>query len=166
MKKIIFTLALVFAMGAANAQEEGGLKLGINAGIPMGDIKDTYSLGLGLDLAYLWPVADKFQAGIATGYSHYMGKEIETGFGTVEVEDAGFLPIAATAHFSFSDNIFAAMDLGYGIGVAPSGNDGGFLYQPKFGYQSTTIEVYAGYKGISLDGGTFSSVNFGLNYKF
>ncbi len=164
MKKIILTLALMFAIGTANAQE-GGLKLGIHAAIPTGDIKDLYSFGLGLDIAYLWPVADQFKAGIASGYSHYMGKEIETGFGTFEVEDAGFIPIAATGHFSFTENFFGAMDLGYAIGVAPSGNDGGFLYQPKIGYQNAKIEVYGGYKGISVDGGTFSSINFGVNYK-
>ena len=45
-------------------------------------------------------------------------------------------------------------------------NDGGFYYQPKVGYQAEKYEVFAGYKGVSVDGGTFSSLNLGFNYKF
>ena len=39
-------------------------------------------------------------------------------------------------------------------------------YQPKVGYQAEKYEVFAGYKGVSVDGGTFSSLNLGFNYKF
>jgi hypothetical protein len=161
MKKIILTVVAFLTFGLANAQD-GGFKAGINIGFPMGDIKDSYSLGIGLDVAYTWKVADKFHAGITTGYAHYMGDTV-SGF---DVEDAGFIPLAATAQYSITDNLFLGVDLGYALGVSPDGNDGGFLYQPKFGYQTDKIEVYAGYKGISVDGGTFSSINLGFNYKF
>jgi hypothetical protein len=169
MKKIILTVAAVFAFGVASAQD-GKFKAGVNLGLPMGDIKDSYSFSAGLDVAYMWSVSDKFQAGITTGYAHYMGKseDIDTGFGvmTIDFEDAGFIPLAGSLQYSVSDNIFLGADVGYALGVSPSGNDGGFLYQPKIGYQTDKIEVYGGYKGISVDGGTFSSVNLGLNYKF
>jgi len=170
MKKIILTVAAVFVLSFANAQE-GKFKAGINLGLPMGDIKDSYSLAVGLDLAYLWSISDKFQAGLTTGYAHYLGKSetVDLGFGlstTVDFEDGGFIPLAGTAQYSVSENFFVGADLGYAIGVSPSGNNGGFLYQPKVGYQTEKFELYAGYKGISVDGGTFSSVNLGFNYKF
>ena len=50
-------------------------------------------MAIGLDVVYTWKVADKFQAGITTGYAHYMGKT-ESGF---DLEDAGFIPLATTA---------------------------------------------------------------------
>jgi hypothetical protein len=165
MKKIILTVVAVLAFGFANAQD-GGFKAGINIGFPMGDIKDSYSLGIGLDVAYTWKVADKFHAGITTGYAHYMGKTEDLMGLEIEFDDAGFIPLAATGQYSITDNLFLGVDLGYALGVSPDGNDGGFLYQPKFGYQTDKIEVYAGYKGISVDGGTFSSINLGFNYKF
>jgi len=157
MKKIILTAMAVFAFSFANAQD-GGFKLGAHLGLPMGDIKDMSSLNLGLDVAYTWKVADKFNAGIASGYTTYLGKD--------GADAAGFIPVAATAQYGISDNLFLGADLGYGIGVSPDGIDSGFLYQPKFGYQTEKIEVYAGYKGISVTGGTWSSVNLGFNYKF
>jgi hypothetical protein len=170
MKKIILTVAAVFVLSFANAQD-GGFKAGIHAGLPMGDIKDSFSFAVGLDLAYLWSISDKFQAGLTTGYAHYLGKSetVDLGGGfsaTYDTEDGGFIPLAATAQYSVAENFFVGADLGYAIGVSPSENKGGFLYQPKVGYQTEKFELYAGYKGISVDQGTFSSVNLGFNYKF
>ncbi|HSN48420.1 MAG TPA: outer membrane beta-barrel protein [Flavobacterium sp.] len=165
MKKIILTAIAVCAFSFANAQE-GGFKAGINLGLPLGDIEDSYSFTVGLDVAYTWLVADKFHAGITTGYAHYMGKTQDVLGLQVEIDDAGFIPLAATAQYSISDNLFVGADIGYAIGVSPDGNDGGFLYQPKFGYQTEMLELYLGYKGISVTGGTFSSINLGFNYKF
>jgi hypothetical protein len=163
MKKIILTAAAVFAFSFANAQD-GGFKLGAHLGLPMGDIKDGYSLNIGADVAYVWSVSDKFDAGVTTGYTTYLGKTIDFGEGSFDVPNASFIPIAATAQYSISDNLFLGADLGYAVG-ASSDTDGGFLYQPKFGYKAEKIEVYLGYKGISMDGSTASSLNIGVNYK-
>lgn len=169
MKKIILSAVAIMAFGFANAQE-GKFKLGAHVGLPMGDIKDASSLNLGADLAYVWNVADKFTVGVATGYTSYLGKEYtETVFGTtytVKTDAVGFIPVAGTAQYSLSDNLFLGADLGYAIYVGEGDGDGGVYYQPKFGYQAEKFEVYAGYKGISVDGGTFSSINVGFNYKF
>lgn len=156
MKKIILTAAAVFAFGFANAQS-GAFKLGAHVGLPMGDIKDYSSVNLGADLAYTWSVAEGFDAGITTGYTSYLGKD--------GADAVGFIPVAATAQFTLTNNWFIGADLGYAIGVNPSGVDGGFLYQPKFGYQMEKTGVYVGYKGISVSGGTYSSINLGIDFK-
>ncbi len=155
MKKIILTAAAVFAFGFANAQS-GAFKLGAHVGLPMGDIKDFSSVNLGADLAYTWSVAEGFDAGITTGYTSYLGKD---GFDAV-----GFIPVAATAQFTLTNNWFIGADLGYAIG-ASTDNDGGFLYQPKFGYQMEKTGIYVAYKGISTDGVTASSINIGIDFK-
>ncbi len=157
MKKIILTLAVVLAFGFANAQE-GKFKLGAHLGIPMGDIKDYSSFNFGVDAAYVWKVADSFSAGATTGYTNYAGK---SGYDSI-----GYIPVAATAQYSLSESMFLGADLGYAIYVGSGSGDGGFYYQPKVGYQAEKFEVYAGYKGISVTGGTFSSINLGFNYKF
>ncbi|HOD11121.1 MAG TPA: hypothetical protein PKH91_10295, partial [Flavobacterium sp.] len=153
---IILTVAAVFAFGVANAQD-GAFKLGAHVGIPMGDIKDASSLNYGLDAAYVWSVADKFKAGVTTGYDVFSGKD--------GIDDITFLPVAATGQYSFSDKIFGGLDLGYAVGISDN-NDGGLLYQPKVGYQAEKFEVALGYKGIAVDGITVSAVTLGFNYKF
>jgi hypothetical protein len=165
MKKIILTAAAVFAFSFANAQD-GGFKLGAHLGLPMGDFKDAYSLNIGADVAYVWNISDKFDAGVATGYTTYLGKTIDTGEGSYKVPSAGFIPVAATGQYAIADNLFLGADLGYAVYAgSEDGAKGGVLYQPKFGYKAEKLEVYLGYKGISVDGGTISSVNIGVNYK-
>lgn len=158
MKKVFLFAVALLAFGFANAQE-GKFKVGANVGLPMGDIKDSYSFTIGLDAAYTWAISDKFDAGVGAGYGLYMGKE---DF----IEDASFVPVYGTAQYLITDSIFLGADLGYAVGIAPSENDGGFYYQPKVGFQVSEFSIYAGYKGISVEGGTFSSLNLGFNYRF
>ena len=126
----------------------------------MGDIKDVSSLNIGVDAAYMWKVLDEFYVGATAGYTDYIGKSGYSSF--------GFIPIAASGQYSLTDNLFLGADLGYAIYAGSGSGDGGFYYQPKFGYQADKIEVYLGYKGISISSGgtfTYSSVNLGFNYK-
>jgi len=152
MKKIILSIFAVLAFGVANAQ----FKVGVNGGIPVGDIKDGVSAVLGADVAYTFNLADKFDAGFTTGYLAYLGKD--------GADTTSFIPVAATAQFSFTENFFIGADLGYGLPLE-EGVDGGLFYQPKLGYIISKVEIYAAYKGISLKGGEVNSVNLGVAFK-
>ncbi len=167
MRKILFSAAALFAFGVMSAQD-GGISIGIHAGIPMGDIKDSAGANYGIDLAYMWPVGEGFTAGIATGYTIYSAKEFDLPYelGTVKGKDAGFIPLAGAARLGLTENFFVAADLGYAFYVGDGDGDGGFYYQPKVGYDFMPFELFVSYKGISMDGGSFSSVNLGAAYKF
>lgn len=158
MKKVLLFAVALLSFGFANAQE-GKFKAGAHVGLPMGDIKDAYSFNIGLDASYTWAISEKFDAGIGSGYTLYLAKE---SF----IDEASFVPVYGTAQYLLTEGIFIGADLGYAIGTAPSENDGGFYYQPKIGYQVSEFSVFAGYKGISVDGGNFSSLNLGFNYRF
>ena len=166
MKKIIVLAVTLLAFGFVNAQE-GNFKLGAHVGLPVGDAKDFSSVNLGVDVAYVWKVADQFSAGVTTGYSTYLGKTVDVaGIGSFKAEDSGFIPIAVTGQFSIAPELFLGADLGYAIFTDSGSSHGGFYYQPKVGYQTNKVEFYLGYKGISVDGGNVSSVNLGINFKF
>ena len=159
MKKLLLsTIIAVFAMSNVNAQD---FNLGVNVGLPMGDIQDAYTLNIGIEANYLWEVSEVFNAGVSAGYSHYLGDSI----GAFDIEDAGFLPIAAAARFSVSEDFTIGADLGYAVGISPDGNDGGFYYAPKVQYGvSESLDIVLAYKGVSVDGGTFSSLNLGVEF--
>ena len=166
MKKIILSALAIFAVGFASAQDaDGGFQVGIHAGIPMGDAGDVYSANFGADVAYMFPIADSFLLGVTTGYSYYAGKAFDTGFGEVKVNGA-FIPVAAAAHYSLNESWFLGADLGYALYSGDGDGDGGFYYQPKVGYQTEKMEFFVGYKGISADGASISSVGVGAAYKF
>ena len=179
MKRVLLTAVAVFGFAFANAQD-ATIKAGVHVGMPMGDIKDLTTLNVGADFTYLWEVADSFKAGFSTGITAYLPKEQEFSypsfdlatftFTTVTEKVKGdtvlFLPVTGSAEYSFTENIFVGADLGYAVGLAPDGVEGGLLYQPKLGYQTEKIALTLGYKAISQEGGSYSSVNLGFGYKF
>lgn len=167
MKKLLLSAAFaVCSVIAVNAQATG-FQAGAYVGIPMGDAKDVTSLNIGITAAYYWDVAPAFKVGVLTGYDHWIAKEYDFGppIGKIKGDDAGFIPIAASAKYDFGSSIFAGLDLGYAIYAGSGGGDGGFLYQPKFGYSGASFDAFAFYKGISNDG-SISSLGAGFAYKF
>ncbi|HMR17345.1 MAG TPA: outer membrane beta-barrel protein [Mariniflexile sp.] len=155
MKKLLLCAVFaVFAMSSLHAQE---FKAGVNVGLPMGDIKDYSSLNIGVEVNYLWAVSDEFKAGLSAGYNTYLGKD---GYDAL-----GYLPIAAAGRFNISEDLTIGADLGYAIGVNPSGIDSGFYYAPKLQYGvSESIDLVLAYKGISVNGASLSSLNLGIEF--
>ena len=172
MKKLFLVAIATVGFAFSGTAQDTKMKVGVDFGIPMGDIKDATSFNLGVNGAYMWNVGEGFDAGIGISYNTYMSKEVEYfDFNTMQIEKAkgdnvSFLPIYGTANYSFTENIFAGADLGYAVVLAPSGADGGVFYQPKVGYQAEKFEVYLGYKAVAVSGGAFTSLNLGFNYKF
>lgn len=143
--------------GLSSAQE--GFKLGAHIGVPVADAGDVSSFNLGLDAAYMWNVAPSFDLGIASGYTHFIGKS-NNGY---NFDDFGFIPIAASGKYRFSGSpVSLGLDLGYGISTNDD-IDGGLYYQPKVAYNFSQGELYLGYQGVSNDF-SVGSVNLGYNF--
>lgn len=157
MKKLLLLGAFAL-FGSMNAQS--GFKLGAHVGLPLGDAADVYSFTLGADAAYMWPVADNFSAGIATGYSAWLGKTV-AGY---KFDTLSMVPVAATASYRIAENFSLGADLGYGFLFASGSNDGGFYYQPKVAYTFGNGEVSLGYQGVSKSGSSISALNLGYSY--
>jgi len=174
MKKLFLTGALAL-FGLMNAQKtESGIRLGVNAGIPVGDFGKFTTFTAGVDLAYLYPLAENFRLGVATGYSHYFGKKTKTDLILVtlknEVPDVGIIPVAATAEFTFGDsNVFLGADLGYAFFTKKDfkNENGSFYYQPKLGYSfDKRHDLYFSYKGFTQNSANAGSINLGYAYNF
>jgi hypothetical protein len=160
MKKVLLIAALaVFGLGVSNAQE-AGFKLGVSAALPMGDMGDVTTFGFGIDAAYLWEISDEFHVGAATGYYHFFGDDLDLGmFGTIEMPDFQFIPLAATARYYVSEEFFVGADLGYGMAIGDY--DGGdFYYRPKVGYSFGSVAAHVSYAGI----GDFSFIGIGIEF--
>ena len=174
MKKLFLTGALAL-FGLMNAQKtESGIRLGVNAGIPVGDFGKFPTFTAGVDLAYLYPLAENFRLGVATGYSHYFGKKTKTDLILVtlknEVPDVGVIPVAATAEFILGDsNVFLGADLGYAFFTEKDlkNENGSFYYQPKLGYSfDKRHDLYFSYKGFTRNNANAGSINLGYAYNF
>jgi len=145
-----------FAM-TANAQ----FSVGATFGLPSGDVSDAYTFALGIDANYMFDSESEIAFGVATGYLTYFGDEILG----ISIDNASFLPVAAAARYAASDKFTLGADVGYAVGLAPDGNDGGFYYRPMVAYAiSEKASINLSYSGVSVDGGTFSNIGLGIMF--
>jgi hypothetical protein len=162
LQKIIL-IALTFIFFGISVKAQESFSGGVHIGIPIASTSEVSSLNYGIDLTYLFMVSDNFEVGPTIGYSNFSGKDFSSGPFDVKVSDFGFVPIAARSRFSFNESFFGAADIGYAISV--QGGTGGFYYQPIFGWQNKTINIFLFYKGIGSNGVTIASAGTGLTFR-
>ena len=154
----------VALMGVTAVQAQGQFKAGVGGGLPIGDAGDFATFAVVLDIAYLFEVSDAFDAGITTGYSHSFGDEFDFGFGTIELDDVQFIPIAAAGRFEVASSFTLGADVGYALGIN-DGNDGGFYYSPRAQYGvSDAIDIVVAYRGVSIEGGSWDIISAGIEF--
>ena len=122
------------------------IKIGANAGVALPS--ENASAAVGLDVAYQNLVTPGFGLGIATGYTHYFGKDNTVSGVTLNNNDFGVVPVAALVRFYPKDTgFYTGIDLGYGFivgdekvasntGVNTQRPDGGFYIKPEIGYHN------------------------------
>ena len=145
MKKTILLFALLiagttFAQDIKNVNSKNSwFKVGLNAGVPMGDVDDVSSFALGLDLKGQYLVTPHFGIGLTTGYNHFFGKD---GF-----DDFGIVPAAGFARYYFKPKgLFLGVDLGYGFLNNIDNNDGGLYVNPQISYHNRNWNFFAYYQ--------------------
>ncbi|MDT0644306.1 hypothetical protein RM553_15820 [Zunongwangia sp. F363] len=155
MKKAILLLGFIF-FGLQSSYSQGGeFLLGVNVGLPVGDVEDISNFDVGADIGYLFGLADIVKVGPTAGYMHFFGED--------DVDDFQFIPVGAAGRVDLGF-IVAGLDLGYGIGV-DDGNDGGFFYRPKVGFSVAMLNIVASYTNISIeDNFSVGTLNLGLEF--
>lgn len=146
MKKLFFIIGIVLigshsisAQQSEITADNSWLKLGLIAGVPVGDINDISSVNTGVDLRGQHLVTPNFGIGIATGYNHFFGKD--------NVEDFGVIPAAAFARYYFTPKgLFIGTDVGYGFLTNVDNNEGGLYVNPQIGYHNRDWNMYAYYQ--------------------
>ncbi|WP_192347081.1 hypothetical protein [Algoriphagus sp. Y33] len=151
MKKLLVSLTLMMAVFASYAQatrdiedineDNSWLKLGLNLGVPMGDIGDYSSFAVGLDAAGQFMRTDNFGLGVATGYTQYFGKD---GF-----ENFGAIPLGLMLrYYPEPSGFFVGTDVGYTFLTGDIGGNGGFYIRPQVGYHNYDWNIFAFYNQV------------------
>ncbi|NEV93142.1 hypothetical protein G3567_03135 [Psychroflexus sp. YR1-1] len=165
MKKIIVLGAFLISTLSMNAQEAN---VSLSGALEFGQ-GESLTFGLNLDLNYLWEASEKFDFGLTAGYHYYFKEDYQlVPSTTIDVPDFSFLPLAAAARFNATEKLTFGADIGYALGISPSGNNGGFYYAPKVQFGVTpTLDIVFAYKVITFDGGgSFDVANIGLEFGF
>lgn len=163
MKKVILLFALL-VVGTTFAQEvdisskNSWLKLGLNAGLPVGDADNFSTFSLGLDVKGQYLVNPNFGIGVATGYTNYFGKD--------GADDFGLVPLAGFARYYFQPNgLFIGADIGYGFLTNVSNNSGGLYVNPQIGYHNDDWNFFAFYQNTFAENDiNIQAVGIGATY--
>ena len=159
MKRIL--LALVFVCTSISLQAQ--LKIGLDGGVPTGDLSDIYTFTFGADMYYYFLGGDDelLNIGATAGYQHLVGGEIlNTG---QNYDAAMFLPLAGAARINLLKLLEAGADVGYALGLN-DGNEGGIYWRAVAGIDFGTIEVNAYFLNVSDDGFNTGSLGVTLIY--
>lgn len=157
MKKVILLATLLVSTLSINAQD---FNVGISGALPLDDAEEFSTFGFNLDANYLWNLTEKFDAGITAGYHHYFSDDP----GGIDLDDFGFIPLAASGRFHVTEKFAFGGDFGYAFGATDTTDDG-FYYAPKLQYGVTeAIDVVVAYRGINQDYGSFDSISLGIEF--
>ncbi len=156
MKRIILITAAALLGLSVSAQN--GLRIGLNAGIPVGDNGDFASFIANIELDYDWEVSEIINVGVSAGATVYSGKEM--------FNDFKYAPILASVDVSVTDDLSLGGDIGYGISLE-SGFDGALVYRFQLRYNiSEKFDVSGRFNAFSSDIGTLSDATVGVGYRF
>lgn len=154
MKKLLLSLTLMMAVFATYAQttreiedineDNSWLKLGLNMGIPVGDIGDYSSFAFGLDVAGQFMRTDNFGLGVATGFTKYFKNSDVVG-----AQDFGAIPLGLMLrYYPEPSGFFVGTDVGYTFLTGDIASDGGFYIRPQVGYHNYDWNIFAFYNQV------------------
>ena len=159
LKKVILGMALVVA--SVSFAQDGAFSVGASVGLPTGNGATFNSLTISADANYLFEISDGLNVGAFASYVTFIGKTV----GGIKFPSSAWLPLGGAARYNVSDEFVLGADLGYAIGISPSGQKGGVYYRPMVGYNiSDTMQITASFSGISANGG--SATNFGVGIMY
>lgn len=173
MKKIILSLAIVAIAFTVNAQDkkkdakEFKFSVGVEAGLPLGDFKETSSIGIGGSVMGEYAAAEAVGITISAGYITFSGKKIDLGggLGSFKFGSASIVPVLAGVKYYFSEQFYGHAQLGMSFLNAGAGS--AFTYAPTVGFMaSENIDISLKYQAFSKGGGTTSFLGLRIAYAF
>lgn len=160
MKKFFLLTLAGFITFSAFAQSKGGgtsLSAGLELGLPVGDLSNSQSVGLGASVKALFGETSGLTASV--GYMSFSGKEYSSGlkyqaFNTVPVK-VGYR-IASEGGFYFEPQ----------VGVTFNDGESVFTYAPNLGIITAGLDISARYETMTRNGYSLGFIGFRLAYSF
>lgn len=156
----MLSISFVHAQNEEVTANNSWLKIGANAGVPVGDASDFASFKAGLELKGQYLVNPHFGIGLTAGYNQYFGKD--------GVDDFGAIPIGALLrYYAKSEGLFLGVDGGYNFFTNLPGNKGAAFIKPQIGYHNYSWNYFAYYNAIlrsANKGSDINDVGIGVSY--
>lgn len=161
MKKIILLLVVTFITLNGYSQERE-LNVGLNGGITTSDIKNYSSVAFGIDANYLFDRYEDFKFGPSVNLIYFSPKEQEG----ISIKPFTYISIGGSIVFkAIAEKFYIGTDLGYAMGISPSGDRGGIFFKPKVGYEiNDSFKVNLFYATVKKKQPAYSYIGLGLEF--
>ncbi len=180
MKKVFIILFIGMISFTVDAQQtrdldqvsksNSWLKLGLNLGVPVGDLSDFSNLAFGVELAAQFMRTDNYGIGGVLGYTKYYNKDNASLDGSTN--GFGAIPLGLMfRYYPQPTGFFIGSDVGYTFFTDFDQNEGGVYFRPQVGYHNYDWNVFAFYNHVlradpSIDVQTLGvAVSYNLRFK-
>ncbi len=149
------------------------LGIGVEGGIPTGDIHTTSGFELGGSLRLQYGVDKNVAVMLTSGYDNFFGKNytLPVVVGTtvttttVKAPNFGLIPVKAGAKIFFNSPIYASGEVGAGFETV-SGGSTRLILAPGLGWANHSWDVGLRYENFSGGGVNYGLVGLRLAYGF
>ncbi|MBS1521649.1 MAG: hypothetical protein JST50_11675 [Bacteroidetes bacterium] len=149
------------------------LGIGVEGGLPTGDIHNTSSWDLGGTARLQYGIDKNVAIMLTSGYYNFFGKDytatIVSGTGvtsvTAKAPNFGLIPVKAGAKVFFNSPIYVSGEAGAGFETA-SGGGTRLLLSPGLGWANHSWDIGARYENLSGGGVNYGLVNLRVAYGF
>lgn len=169
MKK--FLLAVVLLSGAAfssfaQSKDSGKFSIGLEAGLPVGDVKNLSNFAIGGSLKYDHPIAENTFITGSAGYTKFLSND--------DAKSIGYklyaIPVKVGVKYFFAESFYGEAQVGAAFAnekvAGVSNSTTAFAYSPGIGYAfGGGVDLGVRYEGWSKNG-TISQVAARLAFSF
>lgn len=176
MKKLIFTLAIAAVGLTAAAQDKASDKslkfsVGVEAGLPLGDLKDVSSFGIGGSVMGEYAAAESLGLTLSAGYMTFSGKTIEEDGESFKAPSLNLIPVLVGAKYHFNEKFYGHAQLGMSFAsvkvAGVSASTSAFTYAPTIGVTpSENIDISLKYQSYTKGGSSTSFLGLRVAYVF
>ncbi len=162
---LVLSMALINTVTAQNTKRKDApsLNIGIETGIPTGDLSLVTSFGAGGSMKLIVPLDHTVAFTASAGYIHYFSK---TFFG-VKFGDLNSLAFKGGFRLSIEPGFYFEPQGGYSSFSAEGESDGAFTYAANIGYMvHKKADISVHYESATKDGGSLSHVGLRIAYNF
>ncbi len=157
MRKLLLILFVGMITLTTNAQQtreldeideqNSWLKIGLNLGVPVGDLSTFSKLAFGVEASAQFMRTDNFGLGLVTGYTKYYNKDNMSLDGSTS--GFGAIPLGLMLrYYPQPTGFFVGTDIGYTFFTDFNVNDGGLYVRPQVGYHNYNFNVFAFYNQV------------------
>ncbi|RZA00503.1 MAG: hypothetical protein EOP47_13760 [Sphingobacteriaceae bacterium] len=145
-----------------NEKSAWRLGIGVEAGLPTGDIKDYSNFQLGGTARLQYGVANNLAVTLTSGYYNFFAK---SEFADLGGKDVGIVPVKLGIKSFFTDNLYFGAEAGAGFETNEGGNTK-LLLSPALGWADKSWDFGVKYEHFTGQGSNYGAVGLRVAYGF